>query len=41
MHLSSSALVLGENWELPDLSGDAVAAGKVELAPMTCTFLVV
>ena len=34
-------LVLGENWELPDLSGAPVAAGKVELAPMTCTFLVV
>lgn len=39
--LNGRDLVLGENWELPDLSGDAVAAGKVELAPMTCTFLVV
>ena len=41
MTLNGRDLVLGENWELPDLSGDAVAAGKVELAPMTCTFLVV
>jgi hypothetical protein len=41
MTLNGKDLVLGENWELPDLSGDAVAAGKVELAPMTCTFLVV
>ena len=41
MTLNGRDLVLGENWELPDLSGDPVAAGKVELAPMTCTFLVV
>ena len=41
MTLNGRDLVLGENWELPDLSGDAIAAGKVELAPMTCTFLVV
>ena len=41
MTLNGRDLVLGENWELPDLSGAPVAAGKVELAPMTCTFLVV
>ena len=39
--LNGKDLVLGENWELPDLSGAPVAAGKVELAPLTCTFLVV
>ena len=41
MTLNGRDLVLGENWELPDLSGDAITAGKVELAPMTCTFLVI
>jgi len=41
MTLNGRDLVLGENWELPDLSGAPVAAGKVELAPMSCTFLVV
>jgi len=41
MTLNGRDLVLGENWELPDLSGAPVAAGNVELAPMTCTFLVV
>ncbi len=41
MTLNGRDLVLGENWELPDLSGAPVAAGKIELAPMTCTFLVV
>ena len=40
MTLNGNDLVLGENWELPDLSGAPVAAGKIELAPMTCTFLV-
>ena len=40
MTLNGRDLVLGENWELPDLSGAPVAAGKIELAPMTCTFLV-
>ena len=25
----------------PDLSGDPITAGKIELAPITCTFLVV
>ena len=41
MTLNGKDLVLGENWELPDLSGAPVAAGKIQLAPMTCTFLVV
>ena len=40
MCLNGHDLVLGENDELPDLSGAPVAAGKIELAPMTCTFLV-
>ena len=40
MTLNGRDLVLGKNWELPDLSGAPVAAGKVELAPMTCTFMV-
>ncbi|MBE6940250.1 MAG: beta-glucuronidase [Ruminococcaceae bacterium] len=41
MTLNGRDLVLGENNELPDLSGMDVAAGKLELAPMTCTFLVI
>ncbi len=41
MTLNGRDLVLGENWELPDLSGAPVSAGKIELAPMSCTFLVV
>ncbi len=41
MTLNGRDLVLGANNELPDLSGAPVAAGKVELAPMTCTYLVV
>ena len=41
MTLNGRDLVLGENWELPDLSGAPVAAGKVEIAPMNCVFLVV
>ena len=40
MTLNGNDLVLGENWELPDLSGAPVKAGKIELPPMTCTFLV-
>ena len=40
MTLHGNDLVLGENWELPDLTGAPVAAGKIELAPMTCTFVV-
>ncbi len=41
MTLNGKDLVLGENWELPDLSGAPVAAGKVEIAPMNCVYLVV
>ena len=41
MTLNGRDLVLAEGDELPDLSGEAVAAGQIELAPLTCTFLVV
>ena len=41
MTLNGRDLTLGEKWELPNLSGAPVSAGKVELAPMTCTFLLV
>lgn len=41
MTLNGRDLVLGENWELPDLSGAPVSAGTLEVAPMGCTFLVV
>ena len=40
MTLNGKDLVLGPNDELPDLAGARQAAGKVELPPMTCTFLV-
>ena len=40
MTLNGRDLVLGENDELPCLCGASVAAGKVELAPATCTFFV-
>ena len=40
MQLNGRDLVLGENDELPCLCGAEVAAGKVELAPATCTFFV-
>ena len=33
-------LALGEDNELPDLSGDTVS-GKIELAPLECVFLVI
>ena len=41
MTLNGKDLVLDNEWNLPDLSGAPVAAGKHQLAPMTCTFLVV
>ncbi len=41
MTLNGRDLVLDENYELPDLSGAPVSAGKIALAPMTCTFLVI
>ena len=40
MSLNGKELVLGENDQLPDLSGKPVSAGKLELAPATCTFIV-
>ena len=40
MTLNGRDLVLGENNELPDLSGAPVAAGKVEIAPLNCAYLV-
>ena len=41
MTLNGRDLVLGENWALPNLIGDVISAGKLELQPMTCTFIVV
>lgn len=40
MTLNAKPLVLGENNTLPELIPDTQAAGTVELAPGTCTFLV-
>ena len=40
MTLNGRDLVLGKNDELPDLSGEAVAAGVVEVAPGSCAFFV-
>lgn len=40
MTLNGNGLVLGENDELPDLSGKAVPAGTLEIAPGSCTFIV-
>ena len=40
MTLNGRDLVLGENDELPDLSGAPQAAGTAELAPEICTFFV-
>ena len=40
MQLNGRDLVLGENDELPCLCGEEVAAGSIELAPATCTFIV-
>ena len=41
MLLNGKPLTLGENNALPELAPVAQAAGTVELAPVTCTFLVV
>ena len=41
MLLNGRELVLGENDALPCLCGDAQEAGKIELAPGSCTFLVI
>ena len=40
MTLNGRDLVLDENDELPDLSGKSVPAGKLEIAPGSCTFIV-
>ena len=40
MLLNGNELVLGENDELPDLSGVAVEAGTLEVQPGGCTFVV-
>ena len=37
---ASCKLVLGENDEMPDLSGKTVPAGTLEVAPGGCTFIV-
>lgn len=39
MYLNGRPLTLGENDELPDMSGEA-ASGTVELAPGSCAFFV-
>ena len=41
MLLNGRELVLGENDALPCLCGEEQAAGTMELAPGSCTFLVV
>lgn len=41
MTLNGRPLVLGENYALPSLDGEAQPAGTLELAPGSCTFLVV
>ena len=40
MLLNGKELVLGENDALPELTGETVPAGKVEVAPGGCTFFV-
>lgn len=40
MTLNGRDLVLGEGDTLPDLSGKKVPAGKLELAPLSCVFIV-
>ena len=40
MLLNGKELVLGENDELPALEGVRVPAGKMEVAPGSCTFIV-
>ena len=40
MLLNGKELVLGENDELPELQGVAVPAGKLEVQPGGCTFIV-
>ena len=40
MTLNGRDLVLGDNWELPDLSGEKIPAGELEIAPLGCAFIV-
>lgn len=40
MTLNGKDLVLGEGNTVPAMEGAPVAAGTVELAPLTCTFFV-
>ena len=40
MQLNGHDLVLGENDELPCLCGEAIKAGTIDLAPNSCTFIV-
>ena len=40
MNLNGKPLVLGENHDLLELTPVSVPAGRLELAPATCTFLV-
>ena len=40
MLLNGKELVLGENDELPCLDGQHVSAGKLEVAPGGCTFII-
>ena len=40
MKLNGRPLQLVGEYDLPSLEGESVAAGTLELAPATCTFLV-
>ena len=40
MCLNGTELVLGENDQLPSLDGANVPAGRLEVAPGSCTFIV-
>ena len=40
MTLNGSPLVLGDDWALPELAPDAVAAGEYTVAPGSCVFFV-
>jgi len=41
MTLNGKELVLGENDEIPEMKGEAVKAGTLELAPGCCAFIVI
>ena len=40
MTLNGKVLELDENNELPDLSGQIVSAGTLEISPLNCAFIV-